>query len=110
MAPEQWVHGRGLTQGQAGGESGHLRRSARMSGMTEGGGRPREHSCARALWHVCRHTFFKRVPYKTYKEALPELLAEPAPHYVLFVSGTVDGSTSGMPWCGDCFVASPLVK
>lgn len=62
-------------------------------------------SFARVLHRV---TYHKVVPFQNYKSFIPELLAQPEPHYVLFTSGVYEGSD--IPWCPDCAVSVPIVR
>ncbi|MEW5314888.1 MAG: hypothetical protein WDW38_006350 [Sanguina aurantia] len=53
-------------------------------------------------------TFRKTVNFKGYPAHLPELLAQPGPHYVLFTAGYIQGSE--IPWCPDCSATLPVVR
>ncbi|KAL6753256.1 hypothetical protein V8C86DRAFT_2730020 [Haematococcus lacustris] len=54
-----------------------------------------------------RPSYHKTVHHSAYKALLPELLAQSAPHYLLFTSGTL---ADGTPWCPDCAVSIPIVR
>ncbi|KAJ9511843.1 hypothetical protein QJQ45_004555 [Haematococcus lacustris] len=62
---------------------------------------------AQAQQPVAQPSYHKTVHHSAYKALLPELLAQPAPHYLLFTSGTL---ADGTPWCPDCAVSIPIVR
>mmetsp|Transcript_27264 Transcript_27264/g.69415 ORF Transcript_27264/g.69415 Transcript_27264/m.69415 type:complete len:211 (-) Transcript_27264:171-803(-) len=59
---------------------------------------------------IRKPTYHKLTLYDGYPSLIPDLLSHPEPHYVLFTSGTFDGSLEGEPWCPDCSVSDPIVR